>query len=70
VHKFFDLNIVSLSMKLKEAFLVQRMSMWIVNNVLTESICMVQGGHQGRDLLSVELTRVEEQVSKVLPIIL
>jgi hypothetical protein len=57
-------------MKLKEVFLVQRMSMWIVNNVPTESICMVQGGHQGRDLLLVELTRVEEQVSKVLPIIL
>jgi hypothetical protein len=31
-------------MKLKELFFIRTMSIWIVNNVLIESICMVQGG--------------------------
>jgi predicted membrane protein len=54
-------------MKLKELFLIQRMSIWIVNNVLIESISMIQGG---QDLLLMELTRLEEKVCRVLPIIL
>jgi hypothetical protein len=50
-------------------FLVHRMSMWIINNMLTKSIHMVQGEHRGQDLLSVVLTRPEEHINKVLPII-
>jgi hypothetical protein len=63
--KFKEVFLV-LSMKFKEVFLVQRMSMWILKNVLTESIFMIQEKHQGQDLLSLELTRPEREVSKIL----
>lgn len=53
-------------MKFKQVFLVQRMSIWILKNVLTESIFMIQGEHQGQDLLSLELAQPKREVSKIL----